>query len=48
MRDATAHFRLPDLPERLAAARAGPEAQEGLAAFLEKRKPRWAPDSSAS
>ena len=48
VRDATAHFSLPDLPERLAAARAGPEAQEGLAAFLEKRKPRWAPDSSAS
>jgi methylglutaconyl-CoA hydratase len=48
LRDATAHLRLPDLPERLAAVRAGPEAQEGLAAFLEKRKPRWAPDSSAS
>ena len=48
LRDATAHLRLPDLPERLAAARAGAEAQEGLAAFLEKRKPRWAPDSSAS
>ena len=48
LRDATAHLRLPDLPQRLAAARAGPEAQEGLAAFLEKRKPRWAPDSSAS
>ena len=48
LRDATAHLHLPDLPERLAAARAGSEAQEGLAAFLEKRKPRWAPDSSAS
>jgi methylglutaconyl-CoA hydratase len=48
LRDATAQLRLPDLPERLAAVRAGPEAQEGLAAFLEKRKPRWAPDSSAS
>ena len=48
LRDATAHLRLPDLPERLAAARAGAEAQEGLAAFLEKRKPRWAPDQSAS
>ena len=48
LRDATAHMRLPDLPERLAAVRAGPEAQEGLAAFLEKRKPRWAPDSHAS
>jgi methylglutaconyl-CoA hydratase len=48
LRDATASLHLPDLPQRLAAARAGPEAQEGLAAFLEKRKPRWAPDSSAS
>jgi methylglutaconyl-CoA hydratase len=48
LRDATAQLRLPDLPERLAAVRAGAEAQEGLAAFLEKRKPRWAPDSSAS
>jgi methylglutaconyl-CoA hydratase len=48
LRDATAHLHLPDLPQRLAAARSGPEAQEGLAAFLEKRKPRWAPDHSAS
>jgi methylglutaconyl-CoA hydratase len=48
LRDATAHLRLPDLPERLATTRAGPEAQEGLAAFLEKRRPRWAPDSNAS
>lgn len=27
---------------RIAARRADPEGQEGLAAFLEKRKPRWA------
>jgi len=32
-----------DLERLLAEARAGDEAQEGLAAFLEKRKPRWAP-----
>ncbi|MBY0448531.1 MAG: enoyl-CoA hydratase/isomerase family protein [Hyphomonadaceae bacterium] len=29
--------------QRIAARRADPEGQEGLAAFLEKRKPRWAP-----
>jgi len=28
---------------RIAAVRAGPEAREGLAAFFEKRKPRWVP-----
>ena len=28
---------------RIAGVRAGPEAREGLAAFLEKRKPRWRP-----
>lgn len=27
--------------ERIAAVRATPEAQEGIGAFLEKRKPRW-------
>ena len=48
VRDATAALHLPDLPQRLAAARAGPEAQEGLAAFLEKRRPRWAPDRDGS
>ena len=30
-----------DLAQRLAEVRAGDEAQEGLAAFLERRKPRW-------
>jgi methylglutaconyl-CoA hydratase len=29
------------LPETLASVRSGPEAQDGLAAFLEKRKPGW-------
>jgi methylglutaconyl-CoA hydratase len=28
--------------ERIATIRTSPEAREGLAAFLEKRKPRWA------
>lgn len=31
------------LASRLASIRAGQEAQEGLGAFLEKRKPSWAP-----
>jgi methylglutaconyl-CoA hydratase len=31
------------LPRVLAEVRAGEEAKEGLAAFFEKRKPRWAP-----
>ena len=30
-----------DLAQRLADVRAGDEAQEGLAAFLQRRKPRW-------
>jgi methylglutaconyl-CoA hydratase len=30
------------LPRTLAEVRAGAEAQDGLAAFFEKRKPRWA------
>ena len=29
------------LPETLASVRSGEEAKDGLAAFLEKRKPRW-------
>jgi 1,4-dihydroxy-2-naphthoyl-CoA synthase len=29
------------LPETLAGVRSGDEARDGLAAFLEKRKPRW-------
>ena len=41
IRDATAWLALPDLPERIAAARAGDEGREGVAAFLEKRPPRW-------
>ena len=41
VRDATASLALPDLPERIAEARASDEGQEGVAAFLEKRTPRW-------
>jgi methylglutaconyl-CoA hydratase len=41
VRDATAGLALDDLPLRLAAVRAAPEAQEGLAAFLEKTTPGW-------
>ncbi len=41
LRDATAGLALPDLPVRLASVRAAPEAQEGLAAFLEKTQPGW-------
>jgi methylglutaconyl-CoA hydratase len=33
---------------RIAAVRATPEAQEGLSAFLEKRKPSWAADDEVS
>lgn len=36
-----------DLTSRaIAAQRVSPEGQEGLAAFLEKRRPGWAPDAS--
>lgn len=31
--------------ERIAARRASPEGKEGLAAFLDKRKPNWIPDA---
>ncbi len=41
VRDATAGLALDDLPLRLAAVRAAPEAQEGLAAFLKKTAPGW-------
>ena len=41
VRDATASLALPDLPDRIAEARASAEGQEGIAAFLEKRPPRW-------
>jgi len=34
-----------DTARRIADIRATAEAREGLSAFLEKRKPRWAPDS---
>jgi methylglutaconyl-CoA hydratase len=41
VRDATAGLALPDLAVRLAAVRAAPEAQEGLAAFIAKQQPGW-------
>lgn len=41
VRDAAASLTAPDLPDRIAAARASPEGQEGIAAFLDKRTPRW-------
>ena len=41
VRDATEALALEDLPHRLAAVRAAPEAQEGLAAFLDKQSPGW-------
>ncbi len=41
VRDATASLEIAGLPERIADARVGDEAQEGVAAFLEKRAPRW-------
>lgn len=42
--DATISYSLrADTAERIAARRAGAEGREGLAAFLEKRKPEWAP-----
>ena len=47
VRDSTASLALPDLPERIARARASAEGQEGMAAFLEKRPPRW-PSSADS
>jgi methylglutaconyl-CoA hydratase len=34
---------LHETAERIAAVRASPEGQEGLRAFLEKRKPNWVP-----
>jgi methylglutaconyl-CoA hydratase len=41
LRDMTAALALPDLPDRIAEARASDEGQEGATAFLEKRPPRW-------
>ena len=34
-----------DTAARIAAARAGDEGREGIASFLEKRKPRWHPEA---
>ena len=48
VRDATAALALADLPVRLAAVRAAPEAQEGLSAFLEKHQPGWVVRSTDS
>ncbi|MGZ4149353.1 MAG: enoyl-CoA hydratase-related protein [Actinomycetota bacterium] len=45
VREATASLALPDLPERIAEARVGPEGQEGARAFLERRKPAWSDGS---
>jgi methylglutaconyl-CoA hydratase len=39
--DSTWEEYLASLPRTLAEVRSGDEAREGLAAFLEKRKPRW-------
>jgi len=33
-----------DTARRIARTRASPEAREGIAAFLEKRKAKWAPE----
>jgi methylglutaconyl-CoA hydratase len=46
VRDATVSLALPDLAERIAAARSGAEGQEGLTAFLERREPAWTSDDS--
>jgi methylglutaconyl-CoA hydratase len=45
IRDATASVALHDLPQRIVAARASTEGQEGMAAFLEKRPPKWSASS---
>ncbi len=42
--DSTWEEYLASLPRTLAEVRSGAEAREGLAAFLEKRKPRWRAD----
>ena len=36
------HSLMEDTARRIARARVSPEGQEGVGAFLEKRKPRWA------
>jgi methylglutaconyl-CoA hydratase len=48
VRDATAGLALPDLAVRLASVRAAPEAQEGLAAFLARKRPGWVIRSDGS
>ena len=48
VREASAGLALGDLPERIAAARSSAEGQEGLTAFLEKRRPAWAPSEPSS
>lgn len=41
VREATTSLALPDLPERIAAARASSEGVQGVAAFLAKEEPPW-------
>lgn len=45
VREATSALVLADLPERIALARTGAEAREGVTAFLERRSPRWSAGS---
>lgn len=45
VREATSSLALADLPDRIAAARVGPEGREGVTAFLERRSPRWSTGS---
>jgi methylglutaconyl-CoA hydratase len=45
VRGATSSLALADLPDRIAAARVGPEGREGVTAFLERRSPRWSTGS---
>ena len=47
IRDATASVALQDLPDRIVAARTSEAGQEGMAAFLEKRAPRWSASSAS-
>ena len=45
VREATSGLALPDLAERIALARTGPEGREGVTAFLERRDPSWSAGS---
>jgi methylglutaconyl-CoA hydratase len=45
VREATSSLVLADLPERIALARTGAEAREGVTAFLERRSPEWSAGS---